>query len=200
MLLQTVETNVVTLNSALSAQQWQVAMHLFTKKINGDVVTFNASITSLEKGNRWKDALMLLASSSLLRLRLDEFSSSAVMTSYAGAWMWQHASDLLQLMKNHLMESTLFSCNAFHSACERARFGWFWPNFLERRYRGCKKIPNLLGPCMLGGGVFLFTSKKNGCVKGDVKGLLVSRFFTTTFSSKLPFFFCGSSRGNGKAP
>ena len=39
------------------------------------------------------------------------------------------------------------------------------------------------------GGVFLFTSKKNGCVKGDVKGLLVSRFFTTTFSSKLPFFF-----------
>lgn len=121
MLQKTVETNVVTLNSALSAQQWHVAMHLFTKAKHGDVVTFNASISSLEKGNLWKDASMLLTSSSQLRLRLDEFSSSAVMTSYAGAWKWENASHLLQLMKKHFMELTLFSCNAFHSACERAR-------------------------------------------------------------------------------
>ena len=76
--------------------------------------------------------------------------------------------------------------------------------FLERRYRGCKNIPNLLGPCLfcfIFCGIFCSQAKNKGCVKGDVKGLLVSRFFTTTIFFKTSvFFFGGSSRGSGKAP
>ena len=169
MLQKTVETNVVTLNSALSAQQWHVAMHLFTKAKHGDVVTFNASISSLEKGNRWKDASMLLTSSSQLRLRLDEFSSSAVMTSYAGAWKWENASHLLQLMKKHFMELTLFSCNAFHSACERAR------HKCEILWR---KSPTNVESIFFVWGIFVQKKRTVGCVKGDVKkDIFVSHFY-----------------------
>ena len=86
-----------------------------------DVVTFSSSINSLEKTSRWRDAGHLFFSMPEVRLKADTFSLAGVMRSAAGAWMWESAADLLRVMEKNQLESSLFSFNAFHSACERAR-------------------------------------------------------------------------------
>eukprot|EP00438_Fugacium_kawagutii_P010368 Skav231998 [mRNA] locus=scaffold719:448670:469014:- [translate_table: standard] len=113
---RTVQANTISLNSAVSAlavSRWQDAVQPFAASC--DVVTFNARINALEKASCWRDSSWLLHFSIRdAQLEADAFSFAGVMSSAAQAWRWESAAALLKLMG---MESTtLFSCNAFHSA------------------------------------------------------------------------------------
>ncbi|CAL1169327.1 unnamed protein product, partial [Cladocopium goreaui] len=109
------------LRMELDASEWQLGLQAFTalnlSKMAPDVVSFNAAISSCEKGSNWQLALHLLSDMAEEQLLPDVISFSSTLCSLDAAELWPLALEIFAWLCRGL-EPNVYSYNAVISSCQ----------------------------------------------------------------------------------
>ena len=146
--------------SALPADHWRLGLSYFQQmareRVQSDIVTCNAVVTTCRKGAQWRHALWWLCGVSRCQLQKNEVTCGAVLDSCGQAnWAnWPQALSLLSKAQ-HASLSTAISCNSALKALSRAS-EWMHATSLLRAL-----MIQSLKP-----GVILYTSTVNACARG----------------------------------
>eukprot|EP00435_Cladocopium_sp_Y103_P033952 s2279_g8.t1 len=108
--LDSVQQNMVIINTLISAMRnhWQWALAL----LRADLVAYNATLTSCEKGSRWVEALLLLKEVEDVKLTADVITYSAAMSACNQADQWQIALSLFTELRGLRLRPSSVAMNA----------------------------------------------------------------------------------------
>eukprot|EP00439_Symbiodinium_sp_Y106_P007269 s188_g1.t1 len=117
--------DIVVLNTAASAcgqpGRWQPALHLFGSVVGmdleADIISFNASLGACGTAGRWREAAGLLFAAAVGAVKASPVTLNA--TIDACAQQWDTALELLESMRQSLLEATCISFNSTINACEK---------------------------------------------------------------------------------
>ncbi|CAL1141905.1 unnamed protein product [Cladocopium goreaui] len=130
MLLQ---PTVVTLSAMITgvALAWQLAMEFLREireqQLQGNLVAYNAAISSCEKASQWTWALHLQQEAAAESLHPNVITCSAAVSACEKAAEWEPALSLLLCAGKQQVEKNLVTYNAFLGACQNA---WQWKRSL----------------------------------------------------------------------
>ena len=116
--------NLRDLNTAISAcgkaKLWQDACLLLASSQKADVVTYNATMNSCEKGRQWQLALRLFDELAAGGLIPDEASFASAMAACGAGGRWSEALSLLEQISLARLAPNVACFKGLLSACEKA--------------------------------------------------------------------------------
>eukprot|EP00435_Cladocopium_sp_Y103_P031349 s1565_g7.t3 len=130
MLLQPTVVTLATMITGM-ANAWQLAMEFLREireqQLQGNMVAYNAAISSCEKASQWTWALHLQQWAAAESLHPNVITYSAAVSACEKAAEWEPALSLLLCADKQQVEKNLVTYNAFLGACQNA---WQWKRSL----------------------------------------------------------------------